>query len=250
MLKEIVAKSKMRGALRNRMFQHLYQPLCELKGDRVIGYEALIRCPASPNPEILFQIATKANQLFELDTMSMRFAARTFGSSPQPRDTQLFLNVFPSTMLNPLFPSFIESFLLDNQLLNDRIVFEIVESEEISDIGSLQQIVGLLRSRNFRIAIDDVGKGKSSLERILELEPDFIKLDRYLAANVAQSVNKQDLISLFVEYCKGDTRLVLEGIETAEDWAMTRQLGVHIGQGYFIGKASNIHGGIVSESIS
>jgi EAL domain-containing protein (putative c-di-GMP-specific phosphodiesterase class I) len=69
---------------------------------------------------------------------------------------------------------------------------------------------------------------------ILELEPDFIKLDRLFSLDLSKSTSKQKMISLFVEYCKNNTKLILEGIETPEDLAIAKCLGVDIGQGYVL----------------
>jgi EAL domain-containing protein (putative c-di-GMP-specific phosphodiesterase class I) len=219
----------------HNQINHFYQPLFQLEHRRLLGYEALIRCKISP--ERLFWVATRTKGLYQLDTASILAASVMFGSSDQAKsDTQLFLNVFPSTLLNPSFQSFIEETLLDSDGLRSRVVFELVEFEQISDFRAVRDVIRFLHSHEYRIAIDDVGKGAASLEKVLELDPDFIKLDRYFSSNISHSVNKQKIVSLFVGYCDEGTHLILEGIENIEDLTMAEQLGVHIGQGYFLGK--------------
>ena len=93
-----------------------------------------------------------------------------------------------------------------------------------------------IQDLGFRLAIDDLGNGSSSLRKVVELQPDFVKLDKYFSENLSLSIRKQRLIKLLVEFCKGDSQIVLEGIEQKEDHDIGKKLGVDLGQGYYIGK--------------
>lgn len=238
MFNQIIENIRTQRVIRNNMFQHVYQPLYLLDSWCILGYEALIRSEKEMNPETLFRNATQSKSLYELDTASILNAALTFRSSEQSKQSNhLFLNVFPSTLLHPSFSCFVEKMIAHTEDARINIVFEIVECEHISNIPALRQSIAFLRSHNFRIAIDDVGKGSSTLETVLELEPDFIKLDRFFSLDLSLSTTKQKMISLFAEYCKNNSQLILEGIETAEDLAIAKCLGVDIGQGYILGRA-------------
>ncbi|WAH36795.1 EAL domain-containing protein [Alicyclobacillus dauci] len=237
MLKKIVANTRIQYVIKNKLVQHFYQPLFEMKNRGIFGYEALTRCKFLQDPEKLFKLASRANSLYQLDTASIQTALLAFGSSEHAEhSSRLFLNIFPSTLLNPSFFSLVDTMMTVNSTLRNRIVFEIVESEHIPDMSALKEVIHVLHDYDLRIAIDDVGKGAFSLQRVLELEPDFIKLDRYFSINLSRSMNKQKMVSLFVGYCDGgDAQLVLEGIESAEDFETAKSIGVHLGQGYFLG---------------
>jgi EAL domain-containing protein (putative c-di-GMP-specific phosphodiesterase class I) len=236
MFKHIQENRRVNHVISKNMFHHVFQPLYELENWCLFGYEALIRCKLPMNPEMLFRDAIQSKRIYELDTASIFNASLTYRSSGQSKQVKnLFLNVYPSTLLHPSFYNFVEKMNAHTETSRINVVFEIIESEHISNIKALRDTITFLRSYNLRIALDDVGKGSSTLEMILELEPDFIKLDRLFSLDLSISTSKQKMISLFVEYCKKNTKLILEGIETPEDLAIAKFLGVNIGQGYVLG---------------
>ncbi|MFB5191904.1 EAL domain-containing protein [Alicyclobacillus fastidiosus] len=241
MLNRAVESNQLSYVIKHNMYQHFYQPLYRLQRQCLVGYEALLRSEPPISPEGLFRFAEKTNRLYQLDTESILLACASFSSSDRiKRDAELFLNIFPSTLVHPFFGSLLEEMVSNHAVLRIRIVFELGESEVIRDMGALRDAISCLHENGFRIAIDDVGKGMFSLQKILELEPDFIKLDRYFASDICRLINKQRMISLFVAYCEEGTQLILEGIETSEDLAMAKHLGVHIGQGFILGRPGSL----------
>jgi EAL domain-containing protein (putative c-di-GMP-specific phosphodiesterase class I) len=111
---------------------------------------------------------------------------------------------------------------------------EIVEEEV--NLEELKPVVNQLKQFGFKIAIDDVGKGASTLRSIIELEPNFVKMDRFFGIGLEQSVSKRRLIQRLIEFCGNDITFVLEGIEYHSDLEIAKDLGVHVGQGYFLGR--------------
>jgi len=224
-------------------FEFLYpafQPLISLADGFPFGYEALLRCSAGTTPDVLFHNARQSRQLYALDTFAAYEAIQHFSCHllTTPSQAHLFVNVFPSTICHPEFSSFLEQAVTSGGIDNNRIVLEINETNEedkMWEVRTLGDTLEGLRAAGFRIALDDVGKGAASLTKIIEYEPDFLKLDRYFCTGLSSNVNKQRLVSLFVQYCCGNTALVLEGIEHEEDLEMARSLGVPIGQGFFLG---------------
>jgi EAL domain-containing protein (putative c-di-GMP-specific phosphodiesterase class I) len=214
--------------LRKKMFHHVYQPIYALEDWKVFGYEALLRCKFFQNPESLFQFAMEKNRLYDLDTCSVQLAL----SSVKASYTR-FVNVYPSTVLHSFFPDFLNSI----QSSNRNIVFEINEAEKISDMRSLRRAIIFLKDKGYTVALDDFGKGESSLQTVIELEPDFVKLDRYFAIDLAVSKEKQAVIQILLDICQDkNMKLILEGIEEPADLAVAKALGVHFGQGYLLGK--------------
>ncbi|MBE3555114.1 MAG: EAL domain-containing protein [Thermicanus sp.] len=110
-----------------------------------------------------------------------------------------------------------------------------------SDQGSFDPVI-LLKEKGYTIAIDDFGKGETSLSTALYLEPSFVKLDRYFATDLATSVNKIEVIRTLIDiFQKKKIKIVLEGIEKPIDLAMAKALGVDIGQGYLLGMPKPIN---------
>lgn len=218
--------------IRNKRFYHVFQPIYVLKDWRVFAYEALLRCEFFPNPELLFQLAIRKNRLYELDTLSIYYALTSFCVQSIP----LFINVYPSTIVHPAFPDFLRK-LKTACSLHRNIVLEINEAEKISDMDLLRNAIHLLKTNGFSVALDDLGKGEFSLHTVAELEPDFVKLDRYYSADLSISAEKQNEIQMFLNvYQQKNIYLVLEGIEEPTDLALAKKLGVHLGQGYLLGK--------------
>ncbi|MEK4222270.1 EAL domain-containing protein [Bacillus sp. FSL W8-0116] len=170
--------------------------------------------------------------MYELDISSI-FHALTLA---RMQYIQLFINVYPSTIIHPSFPDFLRK-LKRIRSSHRNIVLEINESEKISDIDLLRKAIHFLRTNGFSVALDDLGKGEFSLYTVMELEPDFVKLDRYYSIDLSISIEKQNEIQMILNVCQQkNIYLVLEGIEEPKDLAMAKKLGVHLGQGYLLGK--------------
>ena len=218
--------------IQNKRFYHVFQPIYALKDWHLFAYEALLRCEFVQNPELLFQLAMKQNRLYELDISSI-FHALT---SVRKQYIQLFINVYPSTIVHPSFPDFLRK-LKRMRSSCQSIVLEINESEKISDIDLLRKAIRFLRTNGFSVALDDLGKGEFSIQTVMELEPDFVKLDRYYSIDLSNSIEKQNEIQMILDVCQQkNIYLVLEGIEEPKDLAMAKKLGVHLGQGYLLGR--------------
>jgi EAL domain-containing protein (putative c-di-GMP-specific phosphodiesterase class I) len=218
--------------IQNKRFYHVFQPIYTLKDWHLFAYEALLRCEFFQNPELLFQLAMKKDRLYELDTLSIYHAL----TSIHMQYIQLFINVYPSTIVHPSFSDFLRK-LKKIRSSRRNIVLEINESEKISDIDLLRQAIRFLRTNGFSVALDDLGKGEISLYTVMELEPDFVKLDRYYSNDLSISIDKQNEIQMILNVCQQkNIYLVLEGIEKPEDLAMAKKLGVHLCQGYLLGK--------------
>ncbi|MGM8215960.1 EAL domain-containing protein [Bacillaceae bacterium W0354] len=224
----------------NENFEHHFQPVFNLSSYDKIGYEALLRTELFKNPEVAFNKAKEANRLFELDRKSIKKAIITSNEIETTKNNKLFLNVYPSNLMEPTFLNFIEELkmLIPNHL---SIVFEINENEIIQNFELLKQRIIELKKRGYLFALDDVGKGSASLLSIIELEPDCIKMDKYFSQKLATSIHKQELLKSFVTYCDSThSKLILEGIEEEDDMQAALSLGVKYGQGYLLGKPSPI----------
>jgi EAL domain-containing protein (putative c-di-GMP-specific phosphodiesterase class I) len=97
----------------------------------------------------------------------------------------------------------------------------------------MRHVVDRLRDQGFRIAIDDAGAGYAGLQTMVELEPDFIKLDMSLTRNLERSLVKRKLVGTLRDFCRqAEIALVAEGIETREQLDALRDLGITYGQGF------------------
>lgn len=230
-----------KSLINDEQFYHDFQPIIDIQNGRMIGYEVLFRSKATQNPLKTFEAARKENLLFELDSRSIKKAISSYQNAGySKKEGYIFVNIFPSTILNPAFPSFVENILLKFSS-TQHIVFEISESEIIYDYKIFQHIIFQLKGLGCLIAIDDVGAGNSSMKSIIELEPDYIKLDMYFSEDLNKNIKKQRAVYTYLNYCnETNTKLILEGIEVESDLLTSKKLGVHFAQGYLLGKPKQI----------
>jgi EAL domain-containing protein (putative c-di-GMP-specific phosphodiesterase class I)/DNA-binding NarL/FixJ family response regulator len=214
----------------------VYQPIVDLQSFDVLGYEVLARGPiqsALHRPDVLFDVARDQGRVEELDRVCRVMAAR--GGATLPDDALRFINTEP---VNLFFRSrsdlFVEEFVSATpEPLRSKTVMEITEKSIIDDFGHFREVVTQLRERGFRIAIDDAGAGYSGLQTMVEIEPDFIKLDISLIRGLDTSVVKQKLIKTLRTFCvDAGITLIAEGIETEEQLAALKELQIPYGQGY------------------
>jgi len=224
--------------IKEEKFFHHFQPIFCLKTGNILGFEVLLRSNMYSNPEYIFQEAIKGNKLYELDSGSIHKAISTYNSAGlSKKDGKLFLNILPSTIVNPDFPYFLNKIMAENYLNSQEIILEISESENIQDFDTFKTRILEIKKHGFLIAIDDIGHGYCNLKTIIELNPDYLKLDRYFSKELKSSKQKQSLISFFLNYCQEyKSQLILEGLEDELDMEMAKSLGIPIAQGYLLGK--------------
>lgn len=229
-------------AIERGEFYHYYQPIYNIGYWKVVGYESFLRSKSGINPEAIFMKAKSEEQLYELDSWSIHKAAETYRKAGMlKKDELLFLNVFPSTIINPSFSSFINKIMNENMLESQQVVFEISESESNYHLEKFKNAIQQLKQQGFLIAVDDLGKDGSSLKLVIEIEPDFIKLDQYFSRKLHLSKEKQMIIKFLINYAEQfNTKLILEGIETPSEIAIAKALGVTYGQGFLLGRPEQL----------
>jgi len=141
-------------------------------------------------------------------------------------------------VLDPDFRDTYLKSLLDELLLTPfNIVFEITEREAIENYELFNKAVQYYKDLGFAIAVDDTGSGFSSLETVVELKPDYIKLDISLVRGIQKNMLKQELIKAILNLsAKMGSMVIAEGIETEEELNVLREIGVTVGQGFLFAK--------------
>jgi EAL domain-containing protein (putative c-di-GMP-specific phosphodiesterase class I) len=219
----------------------VFEPIVQLASNEVIGYEALSRGPAGTgleSPFALFATAELADREYELDSLCRRRAlANARGIDPAQL---LFLNILPTCIQDPDFQAaHVRETLASLGLGPRNLVLEISERQAISNFPIFREAIDHFSGLGFRIALDDTGAGFSSLEAALELQPDFLKIDMSLVRSIEESPEKQEVLrGLQSLSAKMGSRVIAEGIETAEELAAIVALGIECGQGFYLGRGS------------
>lgn len=236
--------------IEEEQFHHYFQPIFDIKNEKKLGYEVLLRTDVYPNPEFAFQEAKKADRLNNLDTRSIKKALANYASLGDTKhDALLFVNAYPSTISDASFVSFLDNATKQNGLSKEQIVLEISEAELIEYPECFVSDLKVLKQQGYKVALDDVGKGYANFDMLIELEPDYIKLDKLFANQLENSKKKQGLIRFFLVYCEeNQVELILEGLETESEMLIAKSLGVPIGQGYYLGRPAAL-GQAINHSI-
>jgi EAL domain-containing protein (putative c-di-GMP-specific phosphodiesterase class I) len=232
--KRRVEAERVQGVLDRGDLDMVFQPMFDISNDASapIALEALARFWDEPrrSPAEWFSEAAEAGLGLELELAALEVALRYLDELPN--NLRLALNVSPSTALSPRF----EEILRD---VADRIVIELTEHAEVVSYEALAAALAPLRARGARLAIDDVGAGFASLRHILRLEPDIVKLDLSLTHGIADDPARAALASSLVDFARDiNATIAAEGIESFDDLALLRELGVTYGQGYYLGRPS------------
>jgi diguanylate cyclase (GGDEF)-like protein len=231
----------LREIIEQRKLSALFQPIIDLKSGEFLGFEGLIRGPAdSPlhSPINLFSAAEQQGLSLEVEMLSRQTVLETFAKLNLPGN--LFLNVSPQTMTHPSFKNGQTlAYLHQLGIEPERIIIEITENQPTFDFAGMRNALLHYRSMGFKIAIDDLGEGFSSLRLWSELRPEFIKVDMHFVQGVDRDpIKLQFLKSIqnIAESC--GTHVIAEGVETDAELRVVKDIGIALGQGYFIARPS------------
>lgn len=213
-----------------------FQPIVFLKDLDILGYEALSRGPSDSGfdgTELLFTFAESTNMLLELERLCRKNALRTARSLHLDRN--LFLNSSAKALQDADFtPQHLSQYVAELGMSPERVVLEITERVAIQEWDSFKKVLRQFRDFGFKVAIDDMGAGYSSLQAIAELQPDYLKFDISLVRNIHESLIKIGLLETLVSLSsKIHASVIAEGIEEREEYETLRSLGVQLGQGYY-----------------
>jgi EAL domain-containing protein (putative c-di-GMP-specific phosphodiesterase class I) len=226
------------GMLLSGGVSSVYEPIVSVASKTVFGYEALARGPEGSEfhaPAVMFATAERESLVYELDCVCRRSGLE--GANALPSGTRLFLNVRPTAIHDPQFkPDAVTRTLAAANLSPSDVVFEISEQESIGNFTAFREIRDEYRKLGFQFALDDTGAGYASLHALIELEPEFIKVDRALITNLDTDASKQNLLRALQLVADGiGAKIIGEGLDTLEELDMLDQLGIPFGQGWLFG---------------
>ncbi len=227
--------------LKEDRLRTVFQPVVECANPASLyGYECLIRGVSAGGefiqPTEMFRLAEAADLLFHLDRLTRLSVIRDAIKSAI--NVHLFINFVPSAIYVPAH-CLQTTVTAINQagIPNDHVVFEVVESEHVRDFGHLMNILDFYRSHGFRVALDDLGAGNSSLKMLYRMRPDFIKIDTELVHDVDKDTYKAriagNVLALSQEL---GIMSIAEGVERVGEWAWLRERHTDYVQGFLFGK--------------
>lgn len=207
------------------------QPICQLSTGVLVGHEALSRFPGRSHRDVgeWFALARDGGTAPALESRAITLAREEHDPAG---GTYLTVNVSPSVL---------GAALLQDALCGDLtgLVIEVTEDSRL-DMTELSRLLERLRGRGARIAMDDTGAGYDGLRRLVRLRPEIVKLDRELVHAVHQHPEKRAMVEALVSFCRQTGSVMCaEGIENVEELRTLVELGVDLGQGWFVGRPAS-----------
>lgn len=221
--------------LAKESYRAVYQPIINLSTKEVVGFEMLIRGPegAFESPDDLFRLSVENNILTKVDLQCLRLCTEL--SSNIASLMRVHLNIFPSTILDTDPQELISIFPTNKE--GKVFCIEISEQHFIGDPAYMRDRLLALRHAGILIAVDDIGFGRASLETLILLEPDIVKVDRKYVNGIGTDPTKVRMLKRLANVAKSlGVEMIAEGIENAGDLPVLGELGIHFGQGFLWGK--------------
>jgi EAL domain-containing protein (putative c-di-GMP-specific phosphodiesterase class I)/CheY-like chemotaxis protein len=225
-----------RNAIANDKIIPVFQGIIDCKGD-IIKYEALMRLDDDGvliTPYKFLDIAKKANLYPKLSSIMFY---KVIGMM-QKSDKDFSVNFTYSDILNDTYLDECET-LIEQSGVGDRLIIEITENENLSDLNRLKKFINRFKKYGARIAIDDFGSGYSNFKHILDIEPNFLKLDGTLVEDVEKNKKVRHFIEGIIGFLKElNVTVIAEFVDSEVKYNILKDLGVNEFQGYYFHKPS------------
>ncbi len=212
-----------------------FQPIVDLSKREVYAYEALVRGPEGQSAAWVIDRINSDNRYY-FDQACRVTAIKT--ASELGLKQILSINFMPNAIYNP------ENCIRATLAAADhygfdirRIMFEVIESEQITNQQKLKQIIDHYQARGFLTAVDDFGSGYTQNDWLLKLKPNLVKLDRSLISNIDQSADKQVKVTGILALAEGlGVKVLAEGVETLGELNYLSDQGITLFQGYLFAR--------------
>ena len=240
----VQVKRSIRHALEHKNVIPFFQPITDYNA-KVVKYEALMRIVAFDGgkkrilyPSEFLDIAMNSNLYIKMTKEILGRSLQFF----QNRKERISLNFLPNDFFNP---SIIKTLMEGMEKFDSpsRVVVEITEQEGVENFEKLLKVVKKLRAMGVLIAIDDFGSGYANYAHILEIKPDYLKIDGSLIRNILRDEDSKILVKSIISFARelGITT-VAEYVENEEIFELLKEYGVDEFQGYYFGKPTDLIG--------
>jgi diguanylate cyclase (GGDEF)-like protein len=235
-----VLEIALRQALEKGELHLEYQPVVDAAGERLTGFEALLRWRSAEfglvPPTKFIPLAEEARLIGPIGEWVVRTACEE--AARWPGDTRVAVNVSPEQLHNPEFVTVVAQALATSALAPHRLELEVTESVFIKEGAQAATVLQRVLDLGVRLSLDDFGTGYSSLGYLSRTRFSSIKIDRSFVQAASQGTREAvAIIRAVVALANSlDLATIAEGVETAEELAMVRELGCSRVQGYFYGR--------------
>ena len=221
------------GLIDENDFSYCFQPIVSTVDGSVYAYEALMR-PKNSSPLEILRIAREHGRLYDIERLTFENVLEIISANrARFGEKKIFINSIPDSMITEYdFNRLCEKY----GNIMPQLVIEFTEQADLTGdkIASLRH---LFKSKGCMIAIDDYGSGYSNTAAELSLQPDVIKVDRSLIADINTNVKKQHFLTGIIDFARlNNIKVLAEGVETYDEMSVTIRRGVDYIQGFYTAK--------------
>lgn len=243
----VLQKSQMTSALYHAIEQNeftlLYQPIMNLKREKITHCEALIRWNSSNlgviGPDVFIPIAEESSLIIDIGYWVIRQACR----DAKKWDIQtISVNIASAQLREAEFVQTLKSILKEEAFPANKLCMELTEHSLMEDVSSTRKTLQALVEMKVQLSIDDFGTGYSSLSYLKHFPCRFIKIDKSFIDDVAINNEDASLVDAIIHMGHALSRtIVAEGVETEAQFKKVKSQGCDYVQGYFISKPLTAH---------
>ena len=217
-----------------------FQPVVDYPARSIYGYEALVRGSNGESAWSVLSQVTEDNRY----AFDQACRVKAIGSAARlGLDRRLSINFMPNAVYHP------EACLrltldaaAEHGFPPERITFEFTENEQIVDREHLKNIVRTYRKHGFQTALDDFGSGYAGLSLLADFQPDTLKIDRLLVADIDTCAARRTIVAGIVGIAASlGSMIIAEGVERKEELAVLVDMGITHYQGYFFARPALDH---------
>jgi EAL domain-containing protein (putative c-di-GMP-specific phosphodiesterase class I) len=216
-------------------FSFAFQPIVNAGNREIISFEALVRGPhGEPSASVFAQVSQ--NEFPKFDEICRRKAIQLASRLKIPNLLSLNLSARGLYEVDWNITATFQA-SIDSGIPVENIIFEVLETENLTDQRNLLQYLRLIQDFGFRTAIDDFGAGYSGLKLLVKYQPTYIKLDRQLIGNIHLDPVKQVIFAGISQICKRlSIEIVAEGVESVGEYHWLSDAGEMMFQGYYFAR--------------
>ena len=238
--KNLMVLTQVKEALENERIVSYFQPIVD-KNQKIVKYESLVRLVESDGsvlaPYFFLDIAKKGKYYTQITAVVLKNSFKVL----QSIDVDVTINLSAIDIENEELREVIYKQLESCGANAKRVTFELLEDEEMKDFEVIKSFIRRVKAYGVSIAIDDFGSGYSNYERVLDFQPDIIKIDGSLIKNIVSSDFSTSIVHSVILFAKDQNlKVVAEYVENESIYNKLKELDVDYFQGYYFGKPAKI----------
>lgn len=233
-------QADLRAALENQEFQLYYQGQVALPGLQIFGAEALLRWNHGKrgwvSPADFVPVAEDSGLIIPLGHWVMRSAAAQLAEwNAAGREMEVSINIAAAQLAQPDLLFQVRDVIAETGIKPHCLTLEVTESQVMRHLDIALPVMGSLRTLGVRLSIDDFGTGYASLTQLRQIPADELKLDRSFIVNLAEESRDRAIVTAAINMAHAlDLKVVAEGVETQEQFALLQEMGCDVIQGFLL----------------